>query len=265
MSSFPTSSVFGCCLDCRMTFERTVPLHDLQELHNDLGARADEHLALASLLGVVDGIERIVEDGCLDHSGGVGWRFSRRGGGVRYLYVNPLVSLQEPWRAQRVPSGASRHRKGFFSSVDAGAAVSSSRVRAWMSAGLGYLKGISCCVCCNIPQEDCERRGVEWFAVAVVAQSFFVVFLESNKPSSKIQGREFRACTGPLAKVSGAASTLPKCQSGTSGAPRHWSLPNFFQVNTDPLRPSTTLLDSIPVPKSLHCSSLSYKNRRPPP
>lgn len=44
-------------------------LHDGQELNDDLGARADEHLALASLFGVVDGVERIVEDGGLDHFG----------------------------------------------------------------------------------------------------------------------------------------------------------------------------------------------------
>ena len=45
-------------------------LHDLEELDDDLGAGADQDLALAGLLGVVDGIERIVEDGSLDHFGG---------------------------------------------------------------------------------------------------------------------------------------------------------------------------------------------------
>lgn len=55
----------------------TVLLHDTQELDNDLGARSDEHLSLARFLGVVDGVERIVEDGGLDHGGG--WRrFSDR-------------------------------------------------------------------------------------------------------------------------------------------------------------------------------------------
>jgi hypothetical protein len=47
-----------------------VALHDSQELDNDLGGRADQDLALASLLGVVDSIEAIVEDGSLDHFGG---------------------------------------------------------------------------------------------------------------------------------------------------------------------------------------------------
>lgn len=42
--------------------KRTVLLHDAQELDNDLGARSDEDLALARLLGVVDAVERIVED-----------------------------------------------------------------------------------------------------------------------------------------------------------------------------------------------------------
>ena len=51
-------------------------LHDLQELDNDLGARADHDLALACLFGVVDGLERIIKDGGLHHGGGVGERFS---------------------------------------------------------------------------------------------------------------------------------------------------------------------------------------------
>jgi hypothetical protein len=47
-----------------------VTLHDGQELDDDLGGGSDQDLALASLLGVVDGIERIVEDGSLDHFDG---------------------------------------------------------------------------------------------------------------------------------------------------------------------------------------------------
>ena len=49
----------------------TVLLHDGQELDDDLGRRANENLALARLLGVVDGVERIVENGSLDHFGGI--------------------------------------------------------------------------------------------------------------------------------------------------------------------------------------------------
>lgn len=55
-------------------------LHDLEELDNDLGRRSDQDLALASLLGVVDGVERIVEDGSADHFGRVLRRFSSRDG-----------------------------------------------------------------------------------------------------------------------------------------------------------------------------------------
>ena len=44
-------------------------LHDSEELDDDLGAGPDEDLALASLLGVVHGVEGIVEDGSLDHFG----------------------------------------------------------------------------------------------------------------------------------------------------------------------------------------------------
>jgi hypothetical protein len=69
-------------------------LHHLQELDNHLRARADHDLALAGLLGVVDGLERIVEDGCLNHFGG-GLRFSGRSCGVRYLQ-RCHVSLREP-------------------------------------------------------------------------------------------------------------------------------------------------------------------------
>lgn len=42
-------------------------LHDTEELDNDLGAWSDENLALSLLLGVVDGVQRIVEDGGSDH------------------------------------------------------------------------------------------------------------------------------------------------------------------------------------------------------
>ena len=50
--------------------ERTVLLHDLEELDNDLGGRADQDLTLASLLGVVDALESVVENGGSDHFGG---------------------------------------------------------------------------------------------------------------------------------------------------------------------------------------------------
>jgi hypothetical protein len=57
-----------------------VSLHDGEELDNDLGRRSDQNLALASLLGVVDGVKRIVENGSADHFGGVLKRFSVRDG-----------------------------------------------------------------------------------------------------------------------------------------------------------------------------------------
>lgn len=49
-----------------------VLLHDVQELDDDLGGRTDEDLALAGLLGIVDGVQAIIEDGGLDHCGGCG-------------------------------------------------------------------------------------------------------------------------------------------------------------------------------------------------
>jgi hypothetical protein len=48
---------------------RTVLLHDVQETDDDLGGRTDQDLALAGLLGVVDGVKRIVEDGGLHVDG----------------------------------------------------------------------------------------------------------------------------------------------------------------------------------------------------
>lgn len=48
----------------------TVPLHDLEELDNDLGAGADKDLPLATLLSVVDGLQAVAEDADADHSGG---------------------------------------------------------------------------------------------------------------------------------------------------------------------------------------------------
>lgn len=45
-------------------------LHDVQELDNDLRRGTDQDLTATHLLGVVDGVERIVEDGSLDHFGG---------------------------------------------------------------------------------------------------------------------------------------------------------------------------------------------------
>ena len=58
-------------------------LHDAEELNNNLGGRADKDLSLSGLLSVIDGVERIVEDGGLDHF--VGWRFSNQRLEVRYL------------------------------------------------------------------------------------------------------------------------------------------------------------------------------------
>jgi len=49
----------------------TVFLHDTKELDDNLGGRTDQDLSLSRLLSVVDGIERIVEDRCLDHIGGL--------------------------------------------------------------------------------------------------------------------------------------------------------------------------------------------------
>jgi hypothetical protein len=40
--------------------KHTVLLHDTEELDDNFGGRSDQDLALSGILGVVDGIERIV-------------------------------------------------------------------------------------------------------------------------------------------------------------------------------------------------------------
>jgi hypothetical protein len=60
------------------TYVRTVLLHDAQKLDDDLGAGSDENLTLAGLLGIVNALESVVEDGCLDHFDGSVMRFSSR-------------------------------------------------------------------------------------------------------------------------------------------------------------------------------------------
>jgi hypothetical protein len=69
----------------RIGLRRTVTLHDGQELDDDLGGRTDHDLALAGLLGVVDSIEAIVEDGSLDHFGGIRRFSSGEEERLRYL------------------------------------------------------------------------------------------------------------------------------------------------------------------------------------
>ena len=68
---FEFEEVFRCT-GTGVCEKRTVALHDLEELGDDLGGRADHDLALAGLLGVVDVLESIVENGSLDHFGGLG-------------------------------------------------------------------------------------------------------------------------------------------------------------------------------------------------
>lgn len=60
-------------------------LHNSQELDDDLGARSDEDLTLASLLGIVHGVKRIVKDTSLDHLDGFIERFSIRTKGKGFV------------------------------------------------------------------------------------------------------------------------------------------------------------------------------------
>lgn len=88
----------SACVHAKTTWKNrakhTVALHDGEELDNDLGGRADQDLALAGLLGVVDRIQAVVENRSLDHVGGC--RFSMAVGRLRYLRAKGVVSLQMP-------------------------------------------------------------------------------------------------------------------------------------------------------------------------
>lgn len=76
--------------------KRTVALHDLEELDDDLGAGSDQDLALAGLLGIVDGVEGVVENGSADHFGGIERRFSSRVWEMRYLPIGQCM-LDSGW------------------------------------------------------------------------------------------------------------------------------------------------------------------------
>ncbi|CEI39399.1 unnamed protein product [Fusarium venenatum] len=82
--------------------DHAVSLHDSEELDDDLGRRSDQDLALASLLGVVHGVKRIVEDGSADHFCGVLRRFSSRDGEMRYL-TKVRVSLSRAFERGECP------------------------------------------------------------------------------------------------------------------------------------------------------------------
>ena len=56
----------------RKKHRHTMLLHHAQELYNHFRTRSDQHLTLASFLGIVDSFEGIVEDGRFDHDCAVG-------------------------------------------------------------------------------------------------------------------------------------------------------------------------------------------------
>ena len=87
-------------------------LHHAQEFDDDLRAWSDQGLPLPGLLGVVHGVERIVEDTGLDHLGVWELRFSNRLE-MRYLLHWDVVHVSQELRAQRVPpwKGSSAHHR----------------------------------------------------------------------------------------------------------------------------------------------------------
>lgn len=56
-----------CNVHAGLLFPRTVSLHHAQELDDHFRAGSDEDLTLSGFFGVVDGIERIVQDAGFYH------------------------------------------------------------------------------------------------------------------------------------------------------------------------------------------------------
>jgi hypothetical protein len=89
---------------CENGIRRTVLLHDVQETDDDLGGRADQDLALAGLLGVVDGVKRIVENGGL-HVGGVVRRFLG-GEAAKGICSRDVLAFKSLPERKECPSGS---------------------------------------------------------------------------------------------------------------------------------------------------------------
>jgi hypothetical protein len=83
---------------------RTVLLHDVQEADDDLGGRTDQDLALAGLLGVVDGVERIVQDGGLHLGECVVRRFSS-GEAAKGICSRGMLAFKSLPERKECPSG----------------------------------------------------------------------------------------------------------------------------------------------------------------
>lgn len=100
-------------------------LHDAQKLDDDLGRRPDQHLPLARLLGVVDGIQGVIENRSLDHF---------EGGGL----FTAVVEIREHWSVIR-----SSHFEcpPFFSQADRREKV----------------RGIQKAVFCDLPEGESGR------------------------------------------------------------------------------------------------------------
>lgn len=79
-------------------------LHDVQETDDDLGGRADQDLALAGLLGVVDGVKRIVQDGGLHFGEVVETRFSS-GRAASGIYSRDVLASKSLPERKECPSG----------------------------------------------------------------------------------------------------------------------------------------------------------------
>lgn len=88
------------------TFQRTVLLHNLKELDDDLWAWSNHALTLAGLLGVVHGLEGIVKDWSSNHFGG--WLIVRFSSLERRTWGICLKNYMLVFRASSVKSAQQR-------------------------------------------------------------------------------------------------------------------------------------------------------------
>ena len=79
-------------------------LHDAQKFYNDLRAGTDQDLSLSGFFGVIDGIERIVQDARFHH-GQNGDSQLCGGGEVSECGGSQVISLQEPLSAKSALEG----------------------------------------------------------------------------------------------------------------------------------------------------------------
>lgn len=188
----------------------TVLLHNVEEADDDLGARADQDLALAGLFGVVDGVERIVQDGGL-HLGGVTVvRFSSgEMCGVRYLFGKGSISLPRAFPERKeCPSGDHGRGPERVLQLDHPPAQQYHCTPRVCEAGvlrLGYLKGISSVIVAavDIP------RGLSGELVVIESGAVVEVQMQAHMRFKRILRISRQSCRATSCAQAGTEASPP--------------------------------------------------------